>query len=305
MSQDNPNENAPVVSIGLPVFNGEKYVGAAIESILKQTFGDFELIISDNASTDGTRKIAEGYALKDPRIRVVGHDETVGAHRNYNSIVPLARGEYFKWAAHDDLLESTFLEACLEALMNNPSAVLAYTRMAIVDEHGQQFGERSSSYSYTDASASVRFRRYIGDRHRSEPVFGLQRADVLRSTPLLGHYPGSDWTFLAELALRGEFVQVDRQLFLNRDHRGRSTKTTLDARHRGHWFDPERTAPILLHWLQLWGYLRAIGRAPQPLLEKLRCLATMGKWSLRHTGDLIRDVWVYLSWKVKQRENLT
>lgn len=301
MAKSPNNDQPPVISIGMPVLNGERYISAAIESILQQTFPNFELIISDNASTDTTRQIAESYASTDPRVTVMTRNKTIGAHHNYNSIVPAARGEFFKWAAHDDLLDPHFLQACWEVLAKNPSVVLAYTRMGIIDEQGQQFSERSSSFSYVDVAPSVRFRRYIGDRHRSEPVFGLQRLDILRMTPLLGHYPGSDWTFLAELALRGEFVQIDRQLFLNRDHADRSTKETVDARYRGHWFDPDRSAPVLLHWHQLKDYLGAIFRVPMSAAERLRCLLTMGHWSIRHTGDLLSDVWVYFSWRLKHR----
>lgn len=296
----NDRSEPPTISIGMPVLNGERYVHAAIESILNQTFPNFELIISDNASTDSTREIAEVFARADSRVKVISRPETIGAHHNYNSIVPLARGECFKWAAHDDLLEPTFLESCWEVLNDNPSVVLVYTRMGIIDENGEQFDERSSSFSYRDVTPSVRLRRYIGDRHRSEPVFGLQRLDVLRKTRLLGHYPGADWTFLAELALRGEFVQIDQQLFLNRDHADRSTKETVDARYRGHWFDPDRTAPVLLHWHQLKDYFGAILRAPISATEKWRCLNTMGRWSARHAGDLLTDVWVYLSWHLKR-----
>lgn len=293
------NGETPIITIGMPVLNGEKYIHAAIESVLSQTFTDLELIVSDNASTDQTREIAEGFAHSDSRVKVVSHAETIGAHHNYNSIVPLARGEFFKWAAHDDLLEPTFLESCWKVLNDNPSVVLAYTRMKIIDENGEPVGERSSSFTYRDAPPSVRFRRYIGDRHRSEPVFGLQRLDVLRKTPLLGHYPGADWTFLAELALTGEFVQIDQQLFLNRDHADRSTKKTVDARYRGHWFDTDRSAPVLLHWRQLKDYLRAIVRVPMSATEKGRCLATMGHWFIRHAGDLLTDVWVYMSWRLR------
>ena len=107
-------KNAPKVSIGIAVFNGENFLESALRSILAQTFEDFELIISDNASTDRTADICEQYASQDGRVLYLRQPANLGAQPNYNLLVGQARGRYFKWAAHDDMLAPTFLERCVE-----------------------------------------------------------------------------------------------------------------------------------------------------------------------------------------------
>ena len=92
----------PRVSVGIPVFNGERFLAETIESILAQTFKDFEIVISDNASTDRTEEICRSYAARDPRIRYNRNDTNRGAAWNHNRVFELARGEYFKWQSHDD-----------------------------------------------------------------------------------------------------------------------------------------------------------------------------------------------------------
>ena len=107
---------SPRVSIGMPVYNGADHVAKAIQAILSQTFEDFELVISDNASSDGTDQICRRYAALDPRIRYCRNDHNLGAAANYNRVFELARAEYFKWAAHDDLYAPEYLERCVAEL---------------------------------------------------------------------------------------------------------------------------------------------------------------------------------------------
>src|SRR5919112_5909956 len=102
----------PRVTIGLPVYNGERFLEQALDGLLAQTFTDFELIISDNASTDRTPEICQAYAARDSRIRYVRQPENIGAGPNHNILVPMARGEYFKWASHDDLYDPDLVAKC-------------------------------------------------------------------------------------------------------------------------------------------------------------------------------------------------
>jgi len=121
------------VCIGMPVFNGQRYVAQAIESILGQTFRDLELIISDNHSTDNTGEICRSFAARDPRVSYFRLPHNVGAVANYERVYRLAGGQYFKWAAHDDVLRPTFVQRCVELLDKEPSAVLAYPRAEFID----------------------------------------------------------------------------------------------------------------------------------------------------------------------------
>src|SRR4051812_42293346 len=125
------------VCIGMPVYNGQRYVAAAIESIRAQTFADFELIISDNASTDATGEICRAFAAKDSRIIYNRLSSNVGAILNFERVYKLGGGQYYKWHAHDDLIEPAFLARCVEALDREPSAVLAYPKAKFIDSAGQ------------------------------------------------------------------------------------------------------------------------------------------------------------------------
>src|SRR5687768_11197719 len=128
----------PRLSIGLPVYNGERYLQGAIESLLSQTFDDFELIICDNASTDRTQSICTAFAARDPRVRYFRNDRNVGAAGNFNLAFRRSRGRYFKWAAHDDLHEPDYLARCVAALDADPSAVLCQTATRVIDPVGSE-----------------------------------------------------------------------------------------------------------------------------------------------------------------------
>lgn len=131
------SNNQPRLSIGLPVFNGDKFLNKAIDSLLAQTFEDFELIISDNASTDKTEEICRTYAEKDQRIRYYRNEKNIGCARNFNRVFKLSSAEYFKWAAHDDLHAPNFLMKCVEVLDQNPSVILCHSQVYIIDEYGK------------------------------------------------------------------------------------------------------------------------------------------------------------------------
>ena len=121
-------EARPRLSIGLPVFNGERYLAAAIGSVLDSSFSDWELIISDNASTDGTQALAQSFAQQDARIRYLRNATNIGALPNFNQVVHASRGEYFKWLAYDDLCGPDLLSRCVEVLDRDSTIVLCSAR---------------------------------------------------------------------------------------------------------------------------------------------------------------------------------
>jgi glycosyltransferase involved in cell wall biosynthesis len=125
------------VSVGVPVYNGARYVARTLDSLLAQTLTDFELIITDNASTDATESICRDYAQRDSRIRYHRADTNLGVVRNFNWCVELARGEYFHWHAADDMAAPTLLEKCVAVLDADPSVVLAFARTMLIDEQAE------------------------------------------------------------------------------------------------------------------------------------------------------------------------
>lgn len=227
--------NNPRVSIGMPVYNGTKFLEAALDSLLAQTFEDFELIISDNASTDQTEAICRYYAARNGRIRYYRQEQNLGAIWNFNHVFEQSRGEYFKWAAYDDICSPTFLARCVELLRNNPSIVWCHTRSAKIDQHG-----RKLSRYFTLANGSLfpthsTDEGHPRDHHQSSrphkrfqgvllgtkwcvDSYGLFRANVLRRTRMLLPYYGAEKVLIGEVSLMGRYHEVPETLFFQRIH---------------------------------------------------------------------------------------
>jgi glycosyltransferase involved in cell wall biosynthesis len=209
----------------MPVFNGEKYLVAALEAILAQTFSDFELIISDNASSDGTQEICRAYAARDRRIRYFRNRENLGASRNHNRVFELSSGEYFKWASHDDVIGPDFLSKCLEVLDRDPSVVLCCAKTKIIDRHGSGVKSYEVRLKTDSPRPHVRFGDLMCTRHMFFPIFGLIRSSALKATPLMGDYAASDTILLARLVLMGRFHEIPEYLFFSRSHEAQSMRT--------------------------------------------------------------------------------
>lgn len=272
------NEHTPRISVGMPVYNGEKFIAQAIESLLSQTFVDFELIISDNGSIDATQQICSEYASRDPRIRYYRSDRNRGAAWNHNRLVELARGEYFKWQCHDDNCAPTFLEKCLAVIESNPDVVLCYPRFVRIDDHGARLGVKSSRV-VGGAPVQERFRSLIYRRDSCEEIYGITRTREIRKTALIGPYSNSDDTFLAELILHGKFYEVPEPLFFYRIHQAQSTSAYPNRVERMAWFNPSALSYFSLPFLTLFrGYLSLVWRSPLTRMEQLRCYSILVRW---------------------------
>jgi glycosyltransferase involved in cell wall biosynthesis len=214
---------APVVSLVVPVRNGEKYLEETLKSLLAQDFDDFELIITDNASSDRTPAIAQAFSAQDPRVRYVRNNRDVGAAANFNRGFELSQGEFFKWCAHDDLLSTDFLSRCVEALRQNPGAALAHGRQQLIDSAGNPMPGITGDLTDIDdvADPARRFRMVFATQGFDTAMFGLFRRACLARTSLHRPYYGSDIALLAECALLGRFVATTA-VFYNREHADRS-----------------------------------------------------------------------------------
>ena len=271
---------SPLVSIGLPVYNGEKYLSSAIESILAQTFRDFELIICDNASTDETREICRGYMEKDHRIRYFRHKRNIGATSNFNSCLALSSGEYFKWAAHDDMLHPDFLARCVDALDADPKAVLCQSLVEYIDENGKSFGIYDSCLAGADSSeASERFRALVLLPHPFNEIFGLIRCQALVESIQLGNFSFADRPLLAELALRGRFIQIHKPLLMIREHTGRATRAMTRPQDLLSFNDPQRAGQIDLPTWRCYGeYFQVVAKDLRDRTIRLRCYKHLLRW---------------------------
>jgi glycosyltransferase involved in cell wall biosynthesis len=280
----------PTVTIGLPVYNGADFLAAAVESLLAQTFTDFELVISDNGSTDATQAIARRYAAQDCRVFYHRGDRNRGAAWNHNHVLALARGRYFKWAAHDDVCAPQFIERCVAVLEADPSVVLCYPRSLLIDRDGQPIRPCVDDCALDSPRPSRRFRHLLQNLGLSNPMYGLIRAAALRSIRPLGNYPGADQPLLAELVLRGRFVQVRDTLFLRRDHANRSGALSADLAALATWYDPRNAhRPVSRRWRLLTAYCAAVTRTPMSLPEHLSCYAYLAKWARRNLSGLASE----------------
>jgi len=268
----------PRISIGMPVYNGEKYLGEAIESLLTQTFNDFELIISDNASTDRTRQICKEYAKKDSRIRYFRNGENTGAAENFNKIFNLSMGEYFKWAAADDILHPDFLSKCIEILEKEQDVALCHTKTLRIDESGKVTGSYYLPMRYDSPEVSLRFKDIILEPHSCVMIFGLVKSDILKRTKLIGSYLGSDRNLLAELSLHGRLFEIPEFLFSRRDHPDASVRK-YPIRERIAWLDTRKTNCISFpSWRILYEYLRSTTCVPLNFFDRIKCLRYVTCW---------------------------
>jgi glycosyltransferase involved in cell wall biosynthesis len=222
-------QSEPLVSIGMPVYNGEPFIRQALDSLLAQDYEHFELIISDNASTDRTQEICLEYAACDRRIRYYRNSENLGALANFNRVLALAKGEYFMWAAHDDLWSPNYVSICARALSASPQAVLCTTSAYIMDALGNVIARYEEDIDSLDLTRVERLRKVIANIARNTSFYGLFRRAILERVAFHAFY-GSDHVFLAEASLYGDFVRVPQSLFYSRvGGAGNSPQGVLDA----------------------------------------------------------------------------
>jgi len=267
---------APLLSIGLPVYNGERYVRQALDSILSQDLTDFELIICDNASTDQTGRICQDYAARDSRIHYHRNPQNLGAIPNHNRAFHFACGRYFKWAGHDDECAPTMLSRCVATLESAPqSVVLVYTQAELIDEDGRVTERYSNSIECRDPRPHRRLARVVASVKLGTPAYGVVRTEVLRQTLLFGSFFGSDYVLLAELAILGQIWELPEALLRKRLHAERATQASFNEQAWAAWSNPSKRPSrfSLSRWDRVdREYVRAIGRSRLSPWEKLLCV---------------------------------
>jgi glycosyltransferase involved in cell wall biosynthesis len=284
---------SPVVTMGVPVYNGERYLSACLDSLLAQTFEDFVVIVGDNASTDRTQEIARDYCSRDPRVRYHRNPVNVGCPRNFVKVFELSDTPYFRWAAADDLTAPQMLEQCIAILDGRPEIVQAYPRTLLIDENANVTGMHADDIHAVDDRPSERYIRVTDRIELCNAIYGVIRSDVLRRTAVLGPYIGSDITLQAELALYGRIWEVPEYLFLRRMHP--QAQSAMSDEDRAKHYDPTASAPkISSQWRHLLERTRSVLRAPIPLTEKARIVKFLGRNSIRSrdkfSAELIRNL---------------
>lgn len=310
------SERQPRVSIGLPVYNGQRFLAQAAASLLAQTYTDFELVLCDNASTDDTESICRRLAAEDRRVRYHRNDRNIGAAPNFNRAFDLSTGRYFKWAAHDDVYAPTYLEKCVATLDSDPTTVLCHGRTVVIDEDGREVcppkaadsaqgcnghaqangsptanGGREPALVWEDLydvprrldspQPQQRFRDVLLSTRRCFEIFGLIRREALAKTGGHGSFYGSDKVILSALSLMGRLVEVPEPLFFRRHHAGASG-SIKSVRARETWIG----ARVRGWWVFprvkcLRGYCRSVVEAQLGWRERTGCFAAVARYLLQ------------------------
>lgn len=208
----NMADSAALVSIGMPVYNEERFIRQALDSLLSQSFEDFELIISDNASTDHTGDICLEYAAKDQRIRYYRSETNLGSIVNSNRTFRLSNAEYFFWASGHDLRDESFISRCLGVLNHDASVVLCYPIAKWLQYDGR-LGE--VIHSHIDTRGLGRFSKFntvLWGLQYAYPIYGIIRSSALKKTGFLRNTIGADIVLLTELSYCGAFAKVPETL---------------------------------------------------------------------------------------------
>ena len=287
-SSGSPRVHPPTVTIGMPLYNEERFVGDAIRSLLSQTFVDFELLVSDNASTDRTGEICREFQVADSRVRYHRNDTNIGAAANFDRVMKLARGRYFLWAGGHDLWDPELLELSVRVLDTHPAATVAGAECVWIDGNGNRLLRRSG---WTDTSGMSSIERLFavvwGNMH---PILGLIRTDALRRTAGMQSCMAADLLVLCELALQGDFTYVPGTCWYRRDIRPQETYAAMMRRHRSAEYKLSFGLAARLPLLTLGTRLLSIAwRAQLPLVTRLAvCAGLAGQMPARYLGARLR-----------------
>lgn len=272
------------VAVGVPVWNGERYLETCIAGLLDQSRPPDEIVIADNASTDATARIADGLAATEPTVRAIHQPRNLGAAGNFNDLFTRCDADLFAWCPHDDVWSPDLLGQLVTA-HTGPGVAVAYGAAHYIDEHGEPAGRPEPAIWSDAAEPTTRLRELLADPVRSHlhvcnPVLGLMRADLLAGTGLIRPYGGSDKVLIVEMALRGRLVPVEAPFF-RRAHPGSSVRVNPDAESRRRWFDPDASGVATPELTLLAGFLDAVRRAPVSPSDRLRAAGTVLAWAGR------------------------
>jgi glycosyltransferase involved in cell wall biosynthesis len=281
----------PTVSIAVPTYNSERYIAQSLESLLGQTFADFELVISDNASTDGTQRICEEFAARDQRVRYVRRSENIGGPGNFCHVFSLCSGKYHKWSTSDDYWDKTFLAKAVAILDARPDVVLCYPKTRLIDAAGETIADYDDDLDLQQQSPSARFIQLLKAIELCNAHLGLIRRSAMLATRLIGPELGSDVHFLAELALSGKFELLPERLFFRRFHEHSSSWNRADAEHQRKYYDPRGSSRGGLQtWKKYRRLVSAAWRARVGIGEKRSLGVHLSKLIAWNRHELLREL---------------
>ena len=262
------------LTVGMPAYNGEKFIADAIRCVLEQTYEDLVLVISDNASTDRTEEICRQFAAKDARVDYCRHEENLGATANYNFVAQRASTELFKWHSCNDLLSRNMLESCVQRLDRDPNIALVYAQTWLFEnsvDDAQRYGEDPQA---DQDDALQRFIHVIDHMALNNIMNGVMRLDALKRTAMLREFYFADRTMMAELALRGKVIEDSTSRFYRRMDEDSATQKKSEEEVLKH-FDPSWKRPLpFTNWRVYGSFLQGLWRSEIGL-------GSASSWSLK------------------------
>ncbi len=283
------SERSALVSVGMPVYNGERFLERTIDSILQQTLQDLELIISDNASVDRTRSICESYAAKDPRIRYIRQPHNIGAIRNYGFVARAGRAPFFKWSSANDRCDPMLLEKCVDVLRRDSAAVLCYGRTCIIDGDDNEIGLYEHDLGFEQLQPSERFIAVRTRMNLNNASSGVIRREVLDRARVARRYPDGDMILMAELALYGAFRRLPDVLLYRRMDPAAASRF-LPERELREFLDPASPRKGFISWRRHVDCAWTVLRSPIGWREKTAALEFVLRCAYWDRGKLWQEV---------------
>ena len=281
----------PRVSIAVPTYNCEKYIAQSLESLLGQSYGDFELVISDNASTDDTEAVCRRYAAQDKRVRYVRRTENIGGPGNFRYVFSLCSGEYHKWSTADDYWHPDFLKEAVAVLDQKRDVVLCYPKTRKIDPDGAMLSDYEDRLHLIDDSPRVRFRQLYDRIGLCNAHLGLIRREAMLKTRLIGAHKASDVDFLGEMILLGKFWLLPEIRFFRRFHPQSSSWDRGNVEHQRKYYDPNSKAGASMDSWRRFGFqLDMMWRSPIGLADKLALSKDIGRWARHDRHALSREL---------------
>jgi glycosyltransferase involved in cell wall biosynthesis len=279
------------VSVGLPVYNGAKWLSGSVESVLGQRGIDFELIISDNASTDETESMCREMAARDPRIRYHRNAENIGVAHNFSNAFRLSRSRYFKWMSCGDAIDPTFLSRCVEVLDQRPEVALVYPITRLFEDSLDRGAVAEDDFDLDNADPVARFKTYLRQVRLNNIMHGVYRADMLGRTRLYSGFLAADVNMIAELLLHGRAVQLPDVLNFRRSHPETMSKLASAAALRAMYVPKKPSALKYQAWTQMLDFLQAPFRTDAlTWQQRIRLGTFVSRMLVWRSGELLHEL---------------
>ena len=295
------NSMAPLVSVGLPVHNGENYIVGAIESILNQTYRNIELIISDNASTDNTGGICQKYTLIDNRVKYYRLNDNCGAMVNHNRVLDLAKGKYFQWICHDDECEQTYIQKCVGILEENEQIICCFSVIKFIDGKDNVLRLSKNELSIFDDSRLERMKKFVDLQKASVDIFcamyGLFRTASIKKLGPLGTYIAGDQVYLLKMVFDGKLYQLNDPYLSRREHPSTALIALPKLPHYKKYKEATRWGEakcnpmiVLVNWKLMKEAFSYFSRYPMRILEKMKCFTVLFRLFIARWRRLLKEL---------------